>query len=215
MDLQDKRVLVVEDNWAIGDQVSHLIEEEGGKILGPLPSAASAIKAVGAEELDGAVLDVQLRDGSALPVANLLRARSVPFVVISGFEQIRVPDAMRHAPFVPKPIVEQALIDVVRRTFVQQYVAAETPLRRSDPLVSRLCLELGALTGDARCWVMLDIFPRRLRTSWREIDLAAILAEQNGWLVRRQYAVRLTPAGRQHALDLKAHLADLGLVLPR
>ena len=202
MGLQDKRVLVVEDNWVIGDQVRALIEREGAKIFGPLPSAASACRAASQEALDGAVLDVQLRDGSALPIASMLRNRNIPFVVMSGFEQSQIPPPMRLAPFVAKPIVDRTLVKLAEQVFSGAGAeggtgAGLTPQRRR---AVRLCAELLALTGDSRGWVMLDLFPRRLRSTWREIEAAARLAEQEGWLVRLVDTVRLTPDGRTQAL---------------
>jgi CheY-like chemotaxis protein len=209
MGLQDKRVLVVEDNWLVGDEVRLLIEREGARIFGPLPSAASALKAASQETLDGALLDVQLRDGSALPIASVLRIRKVPFIVMSGFDRSQVPYPMRRAPFVAKPIVGQVLIEAANREFArpcaEEHAVSPNPRRR---LASQLCVELLALTGESGGWVMLDLFPRRLRQSWRDIEAAARLAEKEGWLVRLADTVRLTPDGRSQALDWMEQCAE-------
>ena len=62
-----------------------------------------------ATDYDAAILDINLGDGMAYPVADILSARGVPFVFITGYEADTVDDRFSHVPVLQKPIERQAL----------------------------------------------------------------------------------------------------------
>jgi hypothetical protein len=64
--------------------------------------------------LDGAVLDVKVRDDLVFPVADALRARGVPFVFVTGYEQQAIPDRYSDAEHYRKPL---DLAQVLRALF--------------------------------------------------------------------------------------------------
>jgi DNA-binding NtrC family response regulator len=76
-----------------------------------------AVRLIGHEPPDGVLLDVRLREGSAVEVAKALQKRGVPFVVMSGYSRDTLPSELRKAPFVAKPMSESELIDTARSTF--------------------------------------------------------------------------------------------------
>lgn len=198
MDLQGKRVLVVEDNDLLAEQLSTLIETAGGMVFGPAPSVERAFPLAFGNELDGAVLDVRVKDGTSVPIANVLRKRQIPFFVISGLESSAVPWGMQRAPFLAKPFLGPDFLSIARQTFGLGNRNAP-PLeanRRLLDLSCRLRAEMAALTGNYGSPVMLDILPRRLGASRDQVQRAAILAESNGWITRKGSAIRLTDLGR-------------------
>ncbi len=198
MGLQGKRVLVVEDNWLMADEVSSLIREAGGTVCGPVPTTAKAFEVASHERLDGAVLDVRLRDGTSAPLAGALRRSKVPFIVVSGFERSGVPRGMRLAPFVAKPLRGPMFLALADQTF------QSTGHRRPPPvaphalpeLAERLREEMRALTGNTGGLIMLEILGRRLHVPWNTLYRAAVQAEHNGWLTIKGLSARLTEQGR-------------------
>jgi hypothetical protein len=56
---------------------------------------------------------------SALPVAAVLNARGVPFMVVSGYSehQLRAPELSR-APRLGKPVNHRQLLDALRRVLM-------------------------------------------------------------------------------------------------
>src|SRR5579872_3149876 len=173
MGLQHKRVLVVEDTWLLATQVSALMQRAGATVCGPTGSAGGAMAMARYEELDGALLDVRLSDGTSAQVAEVLQSRGVPYVVISGYEKRLVPASMRQAPYLAKPIEAVALIDAVDRAFSHGRDPSIQAPTVAHQLAIRLCLELHALTGEAQVGVMLDCMPKRLRTSLSSVDGAS------------------------------------------
>ena len=85
--LQDRRILVVEDEYLIAMSLADGLEGVGSIVVGPVPSVEKAISKIESEpHIDAAVLDVNLGGVLAFPVADMLLARKIPFIFTSGYE---------------------------------------------------------------------------------------------------------------------------------
>lgn len=99
-----RRILVVEDEFLIAENIAIMLEELGYEVVGPIPTVAAAIKAVASEKLDGALLDANLAGASSGPIAVELTARKVPFLVVTGYGNLELAAAvLQAAPRVHKP----------------------------------------------------------------------------------------------------------------
>ena len=78
------RVLVVEDEAIVAIDIADQLTEAGFEVVGPAPSVAKALKLIEHVGCDIAVLDVNLRDETAEPVARELRLRRTPFLFLSA-----------------------------------------------------------------------------------------------------------------------------------
>jgi DNA-binding response OmpR family regulator len=107
------RVLIVEDEWHIADDLQHSVRMAGMEVVGPVPDAEGALELLEREEVDVAVLDVRLRDGDSLPVAAKLQEAAIPFVFVSADESIPAP-FHKHRRLV-KAYDPQQLLDILRR----------------------------------------------------------------------------------------------------
>ncbi|WIM10044.1 response regulator [Enhydrobacter sp.] len=108
--LDGLNILVAEDDFVIAEYVRTVIEWAGGSAIGPAAMVANARTLAMTEPLDGAVLDIQLRDGDAVPIMDLLDSRGVPFVVLTGHAHTVLPNRFHHAPYLAKPFEEAELI---------------------------------------------------------------------------------------------------------
>ena len=97
------RVLVVEDEFILALTLEAMIQELGWDMVGPVPQLAEAIRVARIEQLDGAVLDVNINEEMVFPVADILRARRIPFVFATGYGAAMLPPEYRDAPRVQKP----------------------------------------------------------------------------------------------------------------
>jgi CheY-like chemotaxis protein len=68
-------VLVVEDQFLIAMDLQHLLEQHGWRVLGPALAVEEALRLLDGETPDVALLDVNLRGATVIPVAEALRAR--------------------------------------------------------------------------------------------------------------------------------------------
>ena len=103
--LRGRRILVVEDEYMMAEDLRRDLEKVGAQVVGPVPTVADALKLLAqVDTLDGAVLDVNLRGEKAYPVADALRERSVPFVLATGYEQWALPKPYKDVPRCDKPV---------------------------------------------------------------------------------------------------------------
>lgn len=114
VDLTGRRVLVVEDEMLIALMVEETLHDLGCVVVGPASRLDEALQLADAGALDGAVLDVTIRGGQVYPVAERLLARSVPFVLASGYGDWALPPALRAQPRLVKPFSSEDLEERVR-----------------------------------------------------------------------------------------------------
>jgi CheY-like chemotaxis protein len=92
------RILVVEDNLVAALAIEQALQDLGAACVGPAPSVDQALR-LAQENLDGALLDLDLRGELSFAVAEALEARGVPVVFTTGYDQ----DAMFPARFAAHP----------------------------------------------------------------------------------------------------------------
>lgn len=94
------RLLLVEDQLDLADLMEQALTDEGNEIA----HANSVFEALGmldSGHFDGAVLDVELRDGVVFPVADRLLELGIPYLFASAVYDQLVPVRHRRAPFWP------------------------------------------------------------------------------------------------------------------
>ena len=114
-----RRVLVVEDEYFLADDIARALVRLGAETVGPVPTRAAALACLEGEgRIDACVLDINLRGEMAFAVADALLARGVPFMFATGYDQALVPAAYGHIrrwekPFHPERLAQalQSLMD--------------------------------------------------------------------------------------------------------
>ena len=116
--LAGRRVLVVEDEYLVADDVSIALREAGAAVIGPFGSYGAAARALGEERFDCAVLDVNLRGQESTPLAQVLEDAGVPTLVVTGYSGDALPGPLQNAPRLEKPVnareVPRALASLLR-----------------------------------------------------------------------------------------------------
>lgn len=102
--LRGRRVLVVEDEYMLAEDLRCELEGAGAAVLGPVPSVADALALLArGPPPDAAILDVNLGGEMVFPVAEALRERGVPFVFATGYDAWSLPPAYAQVPRCEKP----------------------------------------------------------------------------------------------------------------
>ena len=83
--LVNRRVLVVEDEVLVAMDLQATLEDAGCVVVGPAGTIEDALK-LADQDLDCAILDVNLGGRSIQPVARALADRGVPHVYITGYQ---------------------------------------------------------------------------------------------------------------------------------
>ncbi len=97
------RVLIVEDEYLIALEASDALEAAGCQITAIANSVKKAIQSLEEHGCDAGLLDANLNGESSEPVAEALRARNIPFLVMSGYDNNQRPPALADAPYLAKP----------------------------------------------------------------------------------------------------------------
>ena len=111
--LAGMRLLVVEDELLVSMLVEEILGELGATVAGPYGRLADGLAAARAEPFDGAILDLNLAGESADPLADMLLARGVPFVFITGYQRESIDRRYANVPVLQKPIDAAALESVL------------------------------------------------------------------------------------------------------
>jgi CheY-like chemotaxis protein len=113
--LAGRRVLVVEDQYAIALDLCEGLDQQGADVVGPASSVEDALVMLeGGARPDVAVLDVQLRGGLVYPVADRLQQLGVPYLFTTACEQNEIPERHRRAPRFEKPIRLTSILEAIR-----------------------------------------------------------------------------------------------------
>ena len=102
--LQDRKVLLVEDDYLIASAMLGELEDAGALVIGPAASVEQALALIDRAAVDAAILDVNLNGETVFPVAEVLTARGIPFVFATGYSNADLPPAWRHIAHFEKPV---------------------------------------------------------------------------------------------------------------
>jgi DNA-binding response OmpR family regulator len=120
-DLHDLRILVVEDEYLIADDLRDVLLDAGAEVLGPVPTVEAAKAVLESEPvIDAALLDINLGGALVFEVADSLIARSVPFAFATGYDRWSIPDRFSEVPRLEKPLRLQKITTVLQMLMVRQ-----------------------------------------------------------------------------------------------
>jgi CheY-like chemotaxis protein len=111
------RLLIVEDEALVAMELEDILGDLGYEVLAVCGSVDRALSTIDDlyGRLNGAIIDANLGGTSALPVAEALETRQVPFVIASGYSGDEIRRLGFHCPRIGKPY---------RREEIQQAVGA-------------------------------------------------------------------------------------------
>ena len=106
------RILVVEDESVIAQDIAWIVENEAGySVAGIASTVDEALAIIAKGELDGAILDANLDGESSEKIAKELKQKNVPFFILSGYlAQKKLPPTLAGARFLQKPYSERDLL---------------------------------------------------------------------------------------------------------
>lgn len=113
------RVLVVEDEAIVAIDIAEQLTQAGFEVVGPAPSVAKALKLIVEIGCDVAVLDMNLRDETAEPIARELRTRRTPFLFLSAVSRDRLPPGFNDEVLLPKPARSDVLLAALQTSINQ------------------------------------------------------------------------------------------------
>ncbi|HEY3600707.1 MAG TPA: hypothetical protein VGK72_01995 [Chthoniobacterales bacterium] len=102
--LSGQRVLIVEDEYFLAQDLAEYLNHLGVEVVGPVGTVTDALELLHYADIQGAVLDINLRGERVYPVADVLEQKQVPFVFASGYGEELEPNAYTDIPRCIKPL---------------------------------------------------------------------------------------------------------------
>lgn len=105
-----KRILLVEDEYMIAQDMAYEIGTFGAEVVGPVASIEAALSlADGEKDLDAAFLDLNLNGNAAYPLVDALRDKGIPIVFTTGYDEHVIPARYADIPRCGKPVTRMML----------------------------------------------------------------------------------------------------------
>ena len=102
--LHGMRVLVVEDEYYMADDLVRALEGAGAIPVGPFGSVPQAEEALERNGIVAAVLDLNLHGARSDELAMRLDSEGVPILIVSGYSEDGLPEELRHVRRLEKPV---------------------------------------------------------------------------------------------------------------
>jgi DNA-binding response OmpR family regulator len=97
------KVLVVEDEWLIAEDLKARLEELGLQVLGPAPDCSAALEILWSEKPDLAFIDTQLGSETCEVVLEECVHQGVPVIISTAHVAQLLPDYCKEFPLLTKP----------------------------------------------------------------------------------------------------------------
>ncbi|MGP3699557.1 HWE histidine kinase domain-containing protein [Rhodobacter sp. NSM] len=112
--LEGKKVLVVEDEYFIGQDAVAVLTAAGCSVTGPVASLAEALRIAVEDHFDCAVLDINLSGSLVWPAARALVARRIPCLFATSYSHtIERPPELGAVPLIEKPMLGDSLLSAM------------------------------------------------------------------------------------------------------
>jgi CheY-like chemotaxis protein len=113
--LKGCRLLILEDDYNQAEDAREWLEEAGAQIVARVGNVRAALPFTAGNQIDLALLDINLGNETSFAVARTLREGGVPFVFVTGYERDVLPSDLADAPLLTKPLDDIEVLKVLSR----------------------------------------------------------------------------------------------------
>jgi DNA-binding response OmpR family regulator len=101
--LEGQRILLVEDEAIVSMILEDFLTEFGCEIVGPATRLKKAVDLASVENVDAALLDLNVSGEVTYDVAKILSDRGIPFAFVTGYTAASLSAPYRERPMLQKP----------------------------------------------------------------------------------------------------------------
>jgi CheY-like chemotaxis protein len=116
-ELSNRKILVVEDEMMIAMLIEDMLDEFGCKLVGPATNVPRALELIARENVEIAVLDLNLDGQNTYAIADALQQKNVPFIFATGYGSTGLRQEYGNRPVLQKPFqardLENALAEAL------------------------------------------------------------------------------------------------------
>lgn len=114
-DLNGHHILVVEDDYYLATDTARALMGAGAEVLGPCSTEEAARREIEGMPITAAILDINLRGERSFALAYELKARAIPFLFLSGYDQEVIPADFDGVALLQKPGEPRKIISALAR----------------------------------------------------------------------------------------------------
>jgi CheY-like chemotaxis protein len=111
------RVFVVEDENLVALILEEMLIDLGHDVVGPVSRLSSALEMAQREDIDVAILDINIGGRESYPIADVLIARAIPVIFATGYHREKLPEVYRGRPMLNKPYQQDDVQDIFATIF--------------------------------------------------------------------------------------------------
>jgi CheY-like chemotaxis protein len=111
--MEGKSVFLVEDEALIRMMIVEMLEELGHRVVAEAGSIKTAEPLARTSEFDLAVFDINIAGFNISPIAEIVAARSLPFVFVSGYGPAGRPVLFADRLILRKPFLIEHFADMI------------------------------------------------------------------------------------------------------
>ncbi|MHA6288605.1 response regulator [Maricaulis sp. CAU 1757] len=98
------KIFLAEDEVLIALDLSMALEAMNHFVVGPAHDIETARSMAREEDIDFAVLDLNLSGELSFPIAQILEQRKIPYTFLTGYQLSHLPREYQHAQLLQKPV---------------------------------------------------------------------------------------------------------------
>ena len=125
-ELSNRKVLVVEDEMMIAMLIEDMLDEFGCKLVGPATSVPRALELIDREQVEVAILDLNLDGKDTYAIADALRRKHVPFIFATGYGSTGLRQEYGSRPVLQKPFQASDLETALAQALTDSQASADS-----------------------------------------------------------------------------------------
>jgi two-component SAPR family response regulator len=106
-------VLILEDDFLSAAHLEEVVQDDLNAQPIGVSTVAEALKIL-PDDVNLALLDIEVRDGKSYSVARKLIENEIPFIIISGNDSRSLPQDLKEVPFLTKPVATGRLVRLAK-----------------------------------------------------------------------------------------------------
>jgi DNA-binding NarL/FixJ family response regulator len=107
------RVFIAEDSVLISLDLERILSDYGCEIAGQAAFIANSLEIISASQIDFALIDYRLGDGTSEPVTEALKNKAIPYALCTGQSKNDFPTTSLDVPVIWKPFVPEDIHRVI------------------------------------------------------------------------------------------------------
>ena len=111
------QVLVVEDEALVALQLEDMLTESGCGVVGPASRVHQAIELLEGQQVDAAVLDLNIAGELVYPVADALAKRGLPYIFATAYGASSLEAPYQSRLVLQKPFSRRQLLEAMQEAF--------------------------------------------------------------------------------------------------